>query len=168
MSDTVISVAPSRNGRPGNLTIENAKFFGRPNFAGEMNQFKDSRPQFTVVIPNENADELRNLGWNVKTLMPKPDMEDQEPLSILRIMVDLKPGEQHEGPRVMVIQGDQREMLTAETAGILDRSRVLQLDVECRGWEYDREAAPGALSARAVAVVAVLEDNMLARKYGFI
>lgn len=155
----------------GNLTIENCRFWGRPNFSGELDRFKDDRRKFTVIVPNEAADMLREIGWNVKTTIP--ETEDQEPISSIKVMVDFRPDPQNptditreKGPDVWIIMGENREKLNSRTVGLLDRSRVENLDIEIRGWEYDPDENPGALSARLVALVAVLRPNLLDAKYG--
>ena len=144
----------------GNLTLEDAKFWGRPNFSGdpEADRFKDPRRKFTIQIPNEVADELRNMGWNVKTTIP--ENEDQEPISSLKVMID------EDRSDVWVIMGEEREKLTKETMGLLDRSRIDNLDMEIRAWEYNPEEHPDEYSARLVTLVAVIRPNLLAAKYG--
>lgn len=141
----------------GNLTLEDAKFFGRPNFSGEEDRFKDARPKFTVLIPNETADQLRQFGWNVKTTVPTE--EGQEELSHLKVMVDKQSD-------IWVIMGEDREKLNEQTRGVLDRSRVERLDMEIRAWEYDPEEQPGNYSARLVTLIAVIRPNILSQKYG--
>lgn len=156
-----------------NLTIENARFWGRPNFNGELDRFKDDRRKFTVIVPNEAADMLRDLGYNCKTTLPNPEFPDQDPISSIKVMVDFRPDPQHpndiereKGPDVWIIQGENREKLNSKTVGLLDRSRVDQLDMEIRGWEYDPDENPGALSARLVTLVAVIRPSVLGSKYG--
>lgn len=168
---TKISVAEQYGKGVPNIVLEDAKFWGRPNFSGEMNQFKDARPSFTVLIPNENADQLRAMGYNVKTTIPRT--ADEESLSHLKVMVDFRfdkehPGDvSHErGPSITVIMGEQREKLTSLTAPILDRSRIESMDMEIRGWEYNAEENPGQLSARLVMLVANMRPSILEQKYG--
>jgi hypothetical protein len=145
----------------GNLTLEDAKFFGRPNFSGEEDRFKDSRRKFTVLIPNEVADQLRDIGWNVKTTIPTPEevADGREPLSHLKVMVDT-------GSDIWVLMGEDREKLNERTMGVLDRSRIQSMDMEIRAWEYDPEEQPGQFSARLVTLVATIQPNILSAKYG--
>lgn len=168
--NTVVTVAePFGKAKIGNLTLEDAKFWGRPNFSGEEDQFKDSRRKFSVLIPNDSADTLRELGWNVKTTLPTPEEQEQgrEPTSGLKVMLNYSQDERGEkGPDIWLIAGDQREKLTSKTVGVLDRSRILGLDMEIRGWEYDPEDKPGEFSARLVQLVAVIEPNRLQQKHG--
>lgn len=169
--NTTVSVGESYGRGLGNLTLEDAQFFGRPNFSGEVDRFKDSRKKFTVLIPNDAADQLRDLGWNVKTTVPRS--EEEEPLSHLKVMVDFRFDENHpgdleyeKGADVWVIMGEEREKLNSKTCGILDRSRILSMDMEVRGWEYNPDEHPGAYSARLVALVATINPSLLDKKYG--
>lgn len=145
----------------GNLTLEDAKFFGRPNFSGEEDRFKDSRRKFTVLIPNEVADQLREFGWNVKTNIPTQEeiAEGREMISHLKVMVD-------SGSDVWIKMGEVPEKLNENTFGVLDKSRIEQMDMEIRAWEYDPEEKPGEYSARLVSLVAVIRPNILSAKYG--
>lgn len=156
--NTQVAVLEGYKGRLGNLILQDAKFFGRPNFSGELDNFNDDRRKFTVLIPNEHADELRSLGWNVKTTLPQT--EEQDPVSHLKVMVD-------RGSSVLLIaQGldgvDKQEVLSEDTFGIVDRSRVLEMDMEIRAWEYDE----GQYSARLVSAAIRIQPNFMQQKYG--
>jgi len=168
--NTRIESGPTYGKKLGNLTLLDAKFFGRPNFAGELDRFKDDRRKFTVLIPNDSADQLREMGWNVKTNIPTQEelaqFPDREPISHLKVMVDNIDIEAGKGPEVFIIQGDDTERLTNQTLAVIDRSRFENIDMEIRGWEYDPEDNPGVYSARLVKFVGVLQPNLLDQKYG--
>lgn len=168
--NTKVSTGETYGKKLGNLILEDAKFFGRPNFSGEEDRFKDTRRKFTVCIPNELADQLREMGWNVKTTIPTEEekADGREELSHLKVMVDLNEHDDTKGAQVYAFQGDNSEKLTAKTIGILDRSRFENIDMEIRAWEYDPEEQPGNYSARLVQLVAVLRPNRLEEKYGFL
>ena len=165
--NTKVSMGETFGKKIGNLVLEDAKFFGRPNFSGELDRFNDDRRKFTVLIPNEIADQLREMGWNVKTSIPTEEevTEGRETLSHLKVMVDMSddPGK---GADVWVIQGEDREKLTTSTVAILDRSRLEAMDLELRAWEYNPDEHPGQYSARLVTLVATLRPNILDQKYG--
>jgi hypothetical protein len=160
--NTKVSVGDTYNKKVGNLTLEDAKFFGRPNFSGVEDRFKDSRRKFTVLIPNDIADQLREMGWNVKTNIPTPEelqeFPDREPLSHLKVMVD-------DNSVVQVRMGENVQNLTPESFGVIDRARIQEMDMEIRAWEYDPEERPGNYSARLVALVAIVQLNALEAKY---
>lgn len=161
--NTKVSVGETYGKKVGNITLEDAKFFGRPNFSGVEDRFKDDRRKFTVLIPNEVADQLREMGWNVKTNIPTPEEKkefpDREPLSHLKVMVD-------DGSIVQIRMGEDVETLSVGNFGVIDRSRIESMDMEIRAWEYDPEERPGNYSARLVALVANIRPNILEQKYG--
>jgi hypothetical protein len=175
---TKVSVGPTYGKKLGNLILEEAQFFGRPNFAGELDRFKDDRRKFTVLIPNDVADQLREAGWNVKTNIPTAEeleqFPDREPISHLKVMIDTPVFEvdhngqevQVRGSEVFLLQGDDVERLSAATLAVVDRSRFENIDMEIRAWEYDPEEQPGSYSARLVKFVGVMTPNLLDAKYG--
>lgn len=156
--NTKVTLGPVDKGKKvGNMLLEDAKFFRRPNFRGEEDNFKDARRKFNVLIPNDLADQLRGMGWNVKTLPPQE--EGQEEISILKVMVD-------DGSDVWLRMGEDNEKLTPETFGVVDRSRIAEMDIEIRAWEYDPDEKPGQYSARLVSIVAIIEQSLMSQKYG--
>lgn len=174
-TQTLVTIGESYGGKPANATIEHVRFYGRPNFNGEMDRFKDDRRKFTVIIPEDAVEPLRQIGYNVKTTVPDAEAQEagRETVNHLKVMVDFRfdaqfPGdiEREKGPDVWVIQGESREKLNSKTVGIIDRSRFEDMDIEIRGWEYDPEESPGVLSARLVMFVGVMRQNRLNEKYG--
>lgn len=161
--NTKVSVGETYGKKVGNITLEDAKFFGRPNFSGVEDRFKDDRRKFTVLIPNDVADQLREMGWNVKTNIPTPEelkeFPDREPLSHLKVMVD-------DGSIVTIKMGETMETLSVGNFSVIDRSRIETMDMEIRAWEYDPDERPGNYSARLVALVANIRPNILEQKYG--
>lgn len=158
-----------------NITIENAKFWGRPNFAGEINQFRETKRQFTVLIPNDLADQLRDIGYNVKTKMPTPEeqAEGREPISSLKVIVDVTINERGEeyGSEVFLMVGGDHQKLNGSNMGIIDRARIHNVDMELRAWNYNKKEVDAGLeeakySARLVTCVAIIERSILGEKYG--
>jgi hypothetical protein len=170
--NTIITVGESPNRGIPNITLENARFYGRPNFSGEEDRFKDTRRKFTVLIPNDVADQLREIGYNVKTDIPtQQEVEEygKETISHLKVMLNLyNDPDDSRNPPIIVRQGESQEKLSVKTVGMLDRSRLESMDMEIRGWEYDPEDQPGQFSARLVALVATLRPNRLEEKWGML
>lgn len=168
--NTKVSVGPTYGKKLGNLILEDAKFFGRPNFAGELDRFKDSRRKFTVLIPNDVADQLREAGWNVKTNIPTAEelaeFPEREPISHLKVMVDMNEDDETKGSQVFIKQGDELEKLTVRNIAMIDRSRFDEIGMEIRAWEYDPEEQPGHYSARLVQFIGIMPFNQLEKKYG--
>lgn len=159
--NTKVSSGPTYGKKLGNLLLEDAKFFGRPNFSGLEDQFKDDRKKFTVLIPNELAEQLRQAGWNVKTSLPQT--EEQQELSHLKVMVD-------NGSDIYIKAGPDADptKLGVDQFAVMDRSFVDYQDMEIRAWEYDPDERPGQFSARLVSLVATLRMGMLDQKYGML
>ena len=164
------------NQKVPNITIEDVKFWGRPNFAGEMDNFGESKRQFTALIPNDAADALREIGYNVKTKIPTPEeaAEGKEPISHLKVAVDViidrTTGEER-GSNVVAIMGEQTEKLNGSTMSIIDRARINQVDMEIRAWCYNQKDVDEGrdtpkYSARLVTCVAVIQRSILGEKYG--
>lgn len=175
--NTKVSLGPNYGRGLPNLTLEDAKFFGRPNFIGAMDDFGDDRRKFTVLIPNDIADQLRELGYNVKTTLPKPAYLEQNPdaeeRSHLKVFLNFGYAKGHEGddnyetgPKIYIKQGDVVEKLTSKTVGVMDRLTIDELDMEIRAWEFNPKEKPGQYSARLVELVAVVRPSILGNKYG--
>lgn len=169
--NTIVSVGqvlPGRKGIP-NITLQQARFFGRPNFSGIEDQFKDSRKKFTVLIPNDVADTMREIGYNVKTDIPTQEdlreYPDRDTVSHLKVMVD-------SGSDVYIRIGDNTpQKLDVANHGVIDKSRIAEMDMEIRAWNYNEEEVRAGreepkYSARLVAIVATIETNILMEKYG--
>ena len=173
--NTKVSVLePYRNNIP-NIVLEDAKFFGRPNFKGEMDRFNDNRRKFTVLVPNDVADQMRAIGYNVKTDIPGPEEVEKgyETVSHLKVYMNFTPDEddpddveKESGPKVRIRQGEDQELLNSKTVGLLDRARIDVLDMEIRGWEFNKAEKPGEYSARLVELVATLRPSIMDDKYG--
>lgn len=167
--ETIVSVGQAFGRGIPNITLEKARFFGRPNFAGAKDRFKEEKRQFTVLIPNDIADQLRAIGYNVKTNIPTPEelreFPDREKISHLKVAVD-------ESSDVFVKMGDaDPTKLAPQTFGVVDKSRIHEMDMELRAWMYNRDMVEQKIeepkwSARLVQCVVVLEPNILAMKYG--
>lgn len=170
--NTKVSVGQTYGKGLPNIELEDAKFWGKPNFSGELDRFKDARRKFTVLIPNDVADTLREIGYNVKTTCPTEDQakEGLECISFLKVMVD-------DSSDVWVVMGEEREKLTPSTEtspgtfGVMDKVRVETMDMELRAWNYNKEEVDAGVeqpmySARLVAIVANIRPNMLEQKYG--
>lgn len=169
---TVVSVGtlpPGRKGIP-NITLQDARFFGRPNFSGIEDRFKDTRRKFTVLIPNEVADELRSIGYNVKTDIPTPEelkeFPDRDKISHLKVMVD-------DTSDVYIRLGadGQPEKIPVPNFGLVDKTRFEDFDIEVRGWNYNEEEVRAGqeqpkYSCRLVMLVGTITPNILTQKYG--
>lgn len=176
--DTIVSVGTLRPGNKPqlpNITLQKAVFFGKPNFAGEVDRFGEDGRKFTVLIPNETADTLRQLnehgGYMVKTNIPTKEELEQFPdrgeVSHLKVAVDDKSD-------VWLRMGAEGipERLDLRVWGIVDKSRIQEMDMEIRAWNYNEKKIDAGVdtermwSARLVKIIVTIEHNILDAKYG--
>jgi hypothetical protein len=73
---------------------------------------------------------------------------------------------QVQGPEITIKMGDQLERLNNATMAILDKSRIVDLDVEVRAWDYPKREPHEPYSARLVKLVATIERDRLSEKHG--
>ena len=116
-----------------------------PNFSGrgDCKFSRDGERNFNIVIPDpEIAEALQNnlnkygVGWNVKIKPPRE--EGEAPLTYLNVKVKFN----EYGPKVHLISGDKRVMLTEETIGCLDNMDVLNADLDLRAYDGDGNYGP--------------------------
>lgn len=169
---TTVSVAQMPPGRKGipNITLQGARFFGRPNFSGVEDRFKDTRRKFTVLVPNEVADDLRNIGYNVKTDIPTQEelkeFPDRTTVSHMKVMVD-----DTSDIYIRLGQDGQPERIPVPNFGLVDKTRFEEWDCEIRAWNYNEDEVRAGLeepkySARLVTLVGTVTPNVLSQKYG--
>lgn len=88
-----------------NLTIENAEILF-PNFSGEPGKFNPAGCRnFCIKIDREVADDLKELGWNIRELHPKN--EDDLPQPYMQVAV--KFGEYP--PKIVLISSNGKQYL---------------------------------------------------------
>lgn len=173
---TIVTIGESHGRGIGNVTIQNVKFFGRPNFSGNPDRHnkQGGKRYFNILVPEEVADEMKRLGWMVNTLEPRPEFPEDERKRIMKINIDVRQDPKNPAdttreriPDIWVVQGDlPPTKMTSNTMSAIDSYRFETMDIEFRGWEYDPEELPGTYSARLLTFVGVMRPSLLGEKYG--
>lgn len=115
----------------GNLIIEDAKTFWR-NFTGRERKYNASGIRnFCVRLDHETADILKQRGWNVKYIPAKDEDDDETPY----IQIAVRYG--RISPRIFMISGKSKTLLTEESVGSLDYAEIETTDLIIRGREWD-------------------------------
>lgn len=120
------------------LQIDDARIIYR-NFAGRGDKYnREGDRNFAVVIPDEEmANELSNLGWNVKI---KPPREDGDmPFMFLPVKVKFN----DRGPNVYLKTGDVQNKLDEESVGLLDNIDIIGVDLDIRPYDWDVNGKEG-------------------------
>ena len=120
------------------LQIDDARIIYR-NFAGRGDKYnREGDRNFAVVIPDEEtADELTNLGWNVKIKPPREDGDT--PFMFLPVKVKFN----DRGPNVYLKTGNVQNKLDDESVGLLDNIDIIGVDLDIRPFDWDVNGKQG-------------------------
>lgn len=120
------------------LQIDDARIIYR-NFAGRGDKYnREGDRNFAVVIPDEEmANELTNLGWNVKI---KPPREDGDTLFMF-LPVKVKFNDR--GPNVYLKTGNVQNRLDEESVGLLDNIDIVGVDLDIRPYDWSVNGKEG-------------------------
>lgn len=120
------------------LQIDDARIIYR-NFAGRGDKYnREGDRNFAVVIPDEEmANELTNLGWNVKIKPPREDGDT--PFMFLPVKVKFN----DRGPNVYLKTGDVQNKLDEESVGLLDNIDIVGVDLDIRPYDWDVNGKEG-------------------------
>lgn len=120
------------------LQIDDARIIYR-NFAGRGDKYnREGDRNFAVVIPDEEmADELTNIGWNVKIKPPREDGDT--PFMFLPVKVKFN----DRGPNVYLKTGNVQNKLDEESVGLLDNIDIISVDLDIRPFDWDVNGKQG-------------------------
>lgn len=115
----------------GILQIDDARIIFR-NFRGEASKYNRAGDRnFALVIPSEKiANELVELGWNVKIKPPKEDGDD--PFMYLPVKVKFN----DIGPQVYLRTGSVANKLDEEAVAVLDDIDISSVDLDVRPYDW--------------------------------
>lgn len=113
------------------LQIDDARIIYR-NFAGRGDKYnREGDRNFAVVIPDEEtANELTNLGWNVKIKPPREDGDT--PFMFLPVKVKFN----GRGPNVYLQTGRNKNRLDEESIGLLDDIDIVCVNLDIRPYDW--------------------------------
>ena len=120
------------------LQIDDARIIYR-NFAGRGDKYnREGDRNFAVGSPDEEmADELTNLGWNVKIKPPREDGDT--PFMFLPVKVKFN----DRGPNVYLKTGNVQNKLDEESVGLLDNIDIIGVDLDIRPFDWDVNGKQG-------------------------
>ena len=120
------------------LQIDDARIIYR-NFAGRGDKYnREGDRNFAVVIPDEEtANELTNLGWNVKVKPPREDGDT--PFMFLPVKVKFN----GRGPNVYLQTGHNKNRLDEESIGLLDDIDIVCVNLDIRPYDWDVNGKSG-------------------------
>ena len=141
-----------------NLKIEDAKILFA-NFSGEEKAFNPKgRRNFCVLINPDDANNLADEGWNIKTL--KPREEEDEPLPYLQVAVSFE----YKPPKIVLITSGGQTILTEDMVGRLDWADIETADIIITPYPWSVNGKSGIKAYLKTAYITLAEDD-LEKKY---
>lgn len=140
------------------------------NFAGKVDQYNaQGKREFSIVLPQERADDLSAKGWNVKMLKSRDD--DEPPVPFLKVEANIDGAYP---PKIYLMSGSyaqngaidiqSKTLLTAETVGELDHANFAKVDLIISPYVWEWNGRTGVKAYLKALYATVILDE-LALKY---
>jgi len=140
----------------GTLLMENARIVFR-NFAGKEGMYnREGDRNFCVILDRDTAEKMAVDGWNIKTLKPRPDDEDQEPTPYVQVSVGFK----GRPPSIVMITSKGRTPLSEHECEILDWVDLRNVDLIIRPYNWSVNGKTGIKAYLKSIYVTILEDEL--------
>ena len=146
------------NQRIPNISVENARIIFR-NFAGKESKFNArGKRNFCLVLDNDVAEELKEIGWNIKYLSPR-DPDDQ-PQAYLQVSVAFD----NFPPKIWLISGGKKTELNEDTIAVLDYAEIENIDIIVRPYVWEVNGK-GGVKAYVKNMYVTIVENEFEKKY---
>lgn len=131
------------------------------NFRGEKRQFNDAgKRNFNLVVSPEQAEELANIGCNVKYLKPRDDDEEEAtPFVKVNVAFGKYP------PELYLVSKKSKKLLNEDGLGLLDGVVFKNADLVLRTYHRDEHSCSlylqrGFFEIKTDPITAKYEDYM--------
>lgn len=146
--------------------IENARLMFK-NFSGAESEFNAAGDRnFCVALEPDVADEMREAGWNIKELPPRPGYEDEGPTYYIKVSLSYR--FQERAPQIVRFMGADRrhrQNLTERTVSSLDWDEIENVDLEIRPYNWNKGGRNG-VKAYLKSMYVTVKADALGEKYG--
>ncbi len=137
----------------GNLVIENAQIRFR-NFEGKEGKYNlAGRRNFCVLLDPDQANQLREDGWNVKYLKPRDPGDKEQPYMQVSVSYNYMP------PNIYLISSRGKNLLQEEEIKILDWADIEYCDLIIRPYNWEMNGKTGIKAYVKSLYVTIVEDE---------
>lgn len=139
------------------------------NFAGKEGQFnQEGDRNFCVLLDPDVATKMAVDGWNVRSLNPRVDDDEEVVEAQPYLPVSLKyrgrKGPVRTPPQVFVITSRGRTRLGEDEVELLDWADIINVDLIVRPYEWSVNGK-GGVKAYLASMYVTIQEDPLARKY---
>jgi len=144
------------------LTIEDAIIIYR-NFKGKEGQFnREGDRNFSVILPNELADQMEADGWNVKRPEPTEEGETRDP----HIQVSVSYNSTRPPRVVMLTEGTpNRTELDEDLISLLDSADIVKVDLIINPYAWGPIGGRSGIKAYLKTMFVTIRRDYLEEKY---
>lgn len=155
----------------GTVVIENARIIFK-NFQGKESEFnREGDRNFGVILPEPEAIQMLEDGWNVKRLNPSEE-EKEQGLEHGPYWLQVKVGYRGGPPKIITITSRGKTAITEETVATLDWVEIAndevsgepKVDLIIRPYHYDVSGRQG-ISAYLKTMFITINEDPLEAKY---
>lgn len=142
-----------------NISVENARILFK-NFAGKATKFNpEGKRNFCLIVDNDLADNLKDIGWNIKYLNPRDP--DEEPQAYLQVAVAFE----NFPPNVFMIAGGKKTKLNEDTINVLDYAEIQSIDLIIRPYQWELPSGKSGVKAYLKNMYVTIVENEFEAKY---
>lgn len=144
--------------RVANISVENARIIFR-NFAGKESRYNPKgKRNFCLIIDNDVAENLKDIGWNIKYLNPKDP--DEPPQAYLQVAVAFE----NFPPKIWLVSGGKKTELDEDSVSVLDYAEIENIDIIVRPYTWDLNGRTG-IKAYVKNMYVTVAENEFEKKY---
>lgn len=151
-----------------NIVMEGVRLVFR-NFSGKESQYNaEGQRNFGVILPEDIAEQMATDGWNVKTLKPREEDEDETETPWLPVKLGYGKGKP---PTVVLITDRGRSNLDENQVDMLDWVDIRidedgnsMVDLIVRPYHYNVRGDTG-IAAYLQSIYITIDEDPLAVKY---
>lgn len=142
-----------------NIVIEGARI-GFRNFSGKEGQYNPAgRRNFCVFLDDKVlAEQLLKDGWNVRTLRPREEGDEEQPYLQVAVNYENIP------PKIVLITDHGKTNLEESEVGMLDWADIKNVDLIIRPYNWDVNGKQG-VKAYAKSLYVTIEEDEFESKY---